>query len=251
MTEFKAYSCMETEEYIGAVIFAKSNLEARKIAANEFNDGHLGGLTVKRAPWADEFGARHLIPISVMVDHGWHFECTWSGITIDSNLYEYGYDWYNPDTKEYEIDASYIGQKPVGFQESVCFAIQEYADKWKEAKRLEKEFNEKQIKIYQNYVLSKLPDAVLINEEGYGRSSRITSCEMKTFFNSGLNERYIRSFDIPFSFPGMQHWAALKFDQQPGYYHQMGPIKPHFICANGDVEAFNAWAAQQKEKIKK
>lgn len=84
MTDLKAYSGMEVNsgEWSGAIVFAKSNLEARKMIANEFNEGELGGLQVTRAKWADQYGSRSKVPIEDMIYHNWHFECWWSGIHI-------------------------------------------------------------------------------------------------------------------------------------------------------------------------
>src|SRR5690606_20613022 len=116
---------METYEYQGAIIFAKSNIEARRWSANEFNDGELVGMSVKRAPWADKYGSGSKIPAADMVDAGWHFECSYSGARIDSDLYYYGIECYNEETKEYYQDTTCVGKEPVGFQHGPVFACQE------------------------------------------------------------------------------------------------------------------------------
>lgn len=248
MTDLKAYACMEPYENTGAVIFAKSNIEARRWGADEFHDGELAGMIVNRAPWADKYGSRNKVPISVMVDNGWHFECCWSGVTIDSEIYEYGVEIWNPQTNEYEYDETLKGKEPVGFQESIYFACQEYADKWYEYKRLEKEFHEQELKYYRGIVLKNFPDAILMNGEGYMRRESIGSYDMKSgdFIGHGL--RYVNGLHIPFGFPGMKHWAALEYRQPE--YGKIGPTCPDFICANGDLEEFKKWSVGQKEKIK-
>lgn len=251
MTELKAYACLETGEYMGAVIFAKSNIEARRLSANEFNEGEIGGMQVKRAPWADKYGSRSKIPISVMVDHGWHFECCWSGVTIDSDLYQDGHSYYDHITKEYIWDENLIGKEPVGFQDGICFACEEYAEKHWEAKRIEKEFDDEEIKYYRSIVIKNFPDAELLNDEGYMRREWISSRDMETSNFLGFGPRYVHEVHIPFSFPGMEHWAALEFRQPSSYYGMhMGPLKPFFICANGDKEKFEKWTREQKEKYK-
>lgn len=250
MAELKAYSCMETEsgEWTGAIIFAKSNLEARKEAANDFNNGELGGLQVKRAPWADEYGARHKVPISEMIHHGWHFECHWSGQTINLETYEYGIEIYNQETKEYHVDESTIRREPVGFQEGCVFACQEYADNWQLSKKIEQEFNETQLEIYKQMILDQLPDAKFLNEDGYQKRQWIGSRDAKTGDFLGLGERVLSEFHIPIDFPGKKHWAALEF-RQPRY-SEIGPTRPQFISASGDHEAFTNWMKEQKEKYK-
>lgn len=246
MTELKAYACLEPYENTGAVIFAKSDIEARRRSANEFHDSEIGGMSVKRAPWADKYQGRQNIPIEVMVDHGWHFECCWSGVTIDSDLYYEGREIYNRETQEYELDKTLIGNKPVGFQEGLVFACQEYADEYHKYKAIEKEFNDEQLKYWRGIVLKNFPDAILSDKkDGYMRDERITSFDMKSNWFRGHGLRYVESVHIPFEFPGMKHWAALTF-RQPD--HRIGPSHPEFTCANGDVEVFTAWAKEQKEK---
>src|SRR4051812_28465441 len=84
-----AYAVTETYENTGRIVFADRPIDARKIGAGEFNDGQLGGLSVRRAPWADRFGTARALPARVCIDEGWHFECSGCGATIDSDwLYE-------------------------------------------------------------------------------------------------------------------------------------------------------------------
>lgn len=242
---------METSsgEWTGAILFAKTNLEARKWAANEYNDGELGGMQVTRAPWADEYGSSGKIPVKEMIYHGWHFECYWSGRTIQETLY-YGEDsFYNHETKEWEEDQSFIGKEPVGFQYGPVFACQEYSDLWHESKRLEKEFHEEQLKLYRAMVFKRLPDAVLINsEERYGQREYISSMPIEDRGFNTIGKRYVTDVNIPIEFPGMKHWASLEHRQLDYRYH--GPTKPRFICASGDLEVFQAWVDEQKEKYK-
>lgn len=235
-------------EWTGAVLFAKSNIEARKKAANEFNDGELGGLRITRAPWADEYGSRAKIPVSEMIHHGWHFECCWSGATINEDTYYEGLELYNYETKEYYWDETLKGQKPVGFQEGLVFACQEYADEYYEYKRKEKEYHEEQYEYYKAILLKRLPDAVIIDEDRFGSRMHISSRDMKTSHFEGLGHRYTYQVHIAFDFPGRKYWAALEY-RQPESYKQ-GPTEPEFACASGDLEVFEKFAKDQKEKYK-
>lgn len=249
-SELKAYACLEPYENTGAIIFAKSNIEARRRSADEFHDGDISGMSVKRAPWADKYGARQNVPIWDMVWHGWHFECCWSGIRIDEDLY-YEYEGYSLDEEDEDGNElfykSFVGKKPVGYQEGLCFASQEYADNWEEYKRIEKEFHEEQLKYYRGIVLKNLPDAVLMDDERYYQcNEHISSRDMKTDNFQGLGPRRLYEVYIPIDFPNRKHWAALEFRQPE--YGKYGPTKPVFVCANGDLEVFEKWAAEQKVK---
>lgn len=246
MTELKAYACLEPYENTGAIIFAKSNIEARRISADEFHDGDIAGMSVKRAPWADKFGSRYKVPIKDMVEHGWRFECCWSGITIDEYIYDYGVEIYDAETEEGAWDETVKGKEPVGFQEGLCFACQEYADEYYEEQRKRKEFEEEKLKYYRNIVLKNFPDAILVNSENrYGWKEHIYTEKV-----NGTENRIVQQVRIPFSFPGMKHSASLEVYRNYVNYENQGPIMPAFYCANGDKEAFEAWAKEQKEKYK-
>lgn len=246
MTELKAYACMETYEYTGAVIFAKSNIEARKAAANEFNDNQLGGMSVKRAPWADKYGSRGNIPIDDMIDHGWHFECWHSGIRLDSELYDYGTEEYNFDTEEYEEDTSFVGKKPVGFQDGPIFACQEYADRHWEEQRKRKGYESEMLKMYRGLVLRRFPDAVLIDGQKYGQGEHIYSV-----LASDGETRVVEQVTIPFEFPGMKYNASLSVYRNHGRTDSIGPVLPQYMCANGDKELFVKWAREQKKRMRR
>src|SRR5215217_3472 len=248
MTELKAYACMETYEYTGAILFAKTNLEARKWAANEYNDGELGGMSVHRAPWADQYASTGKIPVEQMIWHGWHFECFWSGVRMDEGLYNGENDKYNEKTGEWETEDFFLDKKPIGFQYGPVFACQQYADEYAESKRIEKEFHEEQLKYFRAMILARLPDAVLVNGVGYEKGEYISSRDMKTDGWNSLGERRIHEVSLSIEFPGMKHWAALKLHQPS--YGKIGPTKPYYTCANGDLEVFQAWVDEQKEKYK-
>lgn len=245
MTELKAYSCMETYsgEWKGAIIFAKTNLQARKWAANEFNDGELGGLQVTRAPWADKYGSRSKVPAWDMIEHGWHFECYHSSVIINSDTYYDGVEIYDSETETYIHDPETINQFAVGFQDGPIFACQKYHDEYYEEKRKKKEFEEESVKPYREIVLKRLPDAVLIDSDAkFGSREYIYSISS----DKEKDIRVVEEISIPFEFPGQKHWAALKLRREPDTYQTIGPMKPYFVCASADLEAFYAWEDKQK-----
>lgn len=51
----KAYSYLETDEFTGGIVFAKSNIEARRIGANILNMDGIGGMTVSRRKDLDKY----------------------------------------------------------------------------------------------------------------------------------------------------------------------------------------------------
>lgn len=70
-----AVSDGEDSEGRGCILFAKSNIEARRKGANVLDCDGIGGLTCRRATWADEFAAVGSVPAAVMIANGWWPEC--------------------------------------------------------------------------------------------------------------------------------------------------------------------------------
>ena len=82
----RAYVVLENDERSGAIYFARHAITARKAGANEYGDGELSYVTCNRAPYADQFAETGMVPASVLVENGWHFECGSCGHRIDDDL---------------------------------------------------------------------------------------------------------------------------------------------------------------------
>jgi len=78
-----AYAVQEEDEGTGGIVFARSNVEARRRGSSEFGDGDFNWGKATRARWADAY-APGPVPISVMIENGWWFCCQHTGIRIDS-----------------------------------------------------------------------------------------------------------------------------------------------------------------------
>ena len=120
----KAYTAVEelSGEYSGTVVYAKSNVEARRKAANELNDGEFGGLRVIREPQLDKY-TRASIPMDVMINIGWWIDCSNCGVRVNADMYE--------DEEEYE------GKTPVGTFFGVGFCCEECSKEWQARKEIE------------------------------------------------------------------------------------------------------------------
>ena len=79
----KAFAVTEECDNNGSIMFAATNIEARRRGADRYNDGELRGISCRRAPWADRFAESGKVPAKVMIAHGWHFDCCGCGATID------------------------------------------------------------------------------------------------------------------------------------------------------------------------
>lgn len=78
-----AYIVQEDHEGMGDIIFAASPIEARRAGANEWNDGELGGMHVKRCPGLDAAINDPREVRRTLIDLGWWFDTPDGEITAD------------------------------------------------------------------------------------------------------------------------------------------------------------------------
>ena len=73
----KAYSVTDPDPYEAGscIVFANTDIEARKRGADVLNLDEIGGLKCKREPWADQYEAENKIPATEMLAHGWALMC--------------------------------------------------------------------------------------------------------------------------------------------------------------------------------
>lgn len=241
----KCYICNDTySQENWEIYFADSNIQARKWFANEHNDGELGGIRCVRAPGLDKYKVAHEIPVRVLIDMNWHFECYWSGIEVNYDLYDNeGYDGWNFKEKKYEW-IEFKNKEPIGFYNRPVFACKEWEEEYYEEKKRRKEFEDGWFSFYERMILNRLPDAKLIyDSEKYG--------QRRHAYSERANKVYCLSqMIIPFAFPGMKHWASLELRREPCSVSFIGPIQPKYYCANGDKETFEKWAEEQKKLFK-
>ena len=212
-TKRKAYSFIEPCNNAGAIYFANSNIEARKIGANEFNDGELGGVTCSRAPWADKYVGEG-IPIWKMMAEGWNFECCGCGITMDI------------DTLEDEgIDFT----KSIGTQHSMCFCQQSCKQKYQQERQEIEALQDYYIHLFKDMIASKFGH-VEFSENAFQRHAYVTK---------HLGVFNLQQCRVTFKLPGITYEASLEYWFK---YQEMGPIKPFYMCAKCDREAFEAIA---------
>lgn len=252
----KAYVCRDASPYSEGfceIYFKKTNIEARKAYANEHMDGEIGGISCKREPRLDKFEASHKIPVSFLVlQMGWWFEeCAYSGLRITEDLYYEGHEIYNFETKEYEWSEELVGKEPSGFLDYSTFACKEYEEIYIKNEKARLKWEREQAKTYIDIVLKRLPDAEIIHEDGLLPKPYIYSVNANGSFSGDEKSRVVEQAKVEFSYPGMKYWAALEMRRDFYNFEKYGPLKPKFICASGDLETFEAWAKEQKEKVNK
>ncbi|MBO9459007.1 hypothetical protein [Labrenzia sp. R5_0] len=226
----KAYSVQETFEHTGAIIFAERNIEARKWGAGEFNDGELGGLMVYRAPWADRYREYGKIPASEMIAHGWWFECVECGERLSE-------DWLYDNRRSLD--------DIIGHQGGAVFCCTGCARRFYSIKRRRKAEEQRAIDAFKGIVRRRFPDAVF-NDSVEDDSNRFSE-RHHAYVIPGKGGWHWQQVVVSFQFPGMKYGAAQLMLNET---RSIGPALATFSCCNGDKEAFEAFAEQQKTLVK-
>lgn len=88
MSELKAFHA-QGEEY-GKIIFAKSHVEARRVAAGELGCEFQEVESCRRLPMLDKYAATGKVPAKDLIEnHGWWFECAGCGTRVDAENFDY------------------------------------------------------------------------------------------------------------------------------------------------------------------
>lgn len=223
MSGRKAYAVLEEVENTGGIVFAKHAIVARREGANQFAGGEFDYVSCRRAAWADEFAENGDVPISVMVAHGWHFECGSCGSRIDEDML------WERDLRPTDIVGS---QHSAAYCNAVCEARYNL-------RRAEAVYRERRwIRRFEKIIKRRFP-GVTIGNKDWGKPHAHAS--------NSKGKWTIQQVWVSFDFPGSQYGpASLRYNRD--YPDKVGrPAKPHWSCAGGDREAFEAFAASCKQ----
>lgn len=215
--QLKAFAVTEEDEGAGGIIYAKHNIVARRVGANEYAGGEIAYVSCRRAPWADKY-AETALPVSVMIENGWHFECAGCGRKIDSDFL-------------WETDR--LPEDVIGHQHSAayCDAVCEAHDALDKAQR--KKLETRWLRRFTKIVKRRFPD--LHPYHAYAYASRRPDGQLS-----------LRQVAVEFDFPGREHsMARLQWRKKDSW--EKTQKKPHYTCSAGDKEAFETYAAAGKE----
>jgi len=232
----KAYAVLEEYENTGGIFYARHAVVARRNGANEHADGEFSAVTCRRAHWADDYYGKGL-PISVMVQHGWHFECAGCGRRIDEDMA----DWRGQTRDEHSfrqilsIARRYRKWEPshiVGTQHGIAFCTSQCHDEHEAHEAERKRRQAHAIEVFRRRVLKRFPDAKLVDDP-----SRLRPHAFATM-NKG--RWCVEQVSVEFEFPGMKHGPAqYRWDRRDIWRDRR---KPYFTCCAGDKEAFEEYA---------
>ncbi len=220
--KLRAWSVTEEDEGTGGIIFAKHGITALKNGACQFGSGEWEYYKARRASWADAYAETGDLPASVMVQHGWHFECSGCGVRIDEDL---------PDMQR--RFRNWTSDEVIGSQyRAWCTARCHDEDMAERADR--KRFEGLVIGLMTRLVKRRFPSVEIIHERKNLDPHVYVTKDQHGFWR-------LRDATVSFDFPGMEIAPAnYRWNREASY----GDRKPHFTCCAGDKEAFETFAAQ-------
>lgn len=215
-----AYSYMETDEWTGGIVFAKSNIEARRIGANLLNMDEIGGMQVNRRKDLDRFEATG-VPASLLVSQGWRFECHGCGLRLDDYSLE---------------DARLPVSGVVGVESGRIYCCHTC--------RMEARADDAAREAFGAAFLDMLKDVVRARFPGI--EHHFGEHRQHVFVPHRMRPLVVVQARVSFAFPGMKIGPATMEYHHCGQHgsHLIGPVRPVFYCCNGDREAFEAFVAE-------
>lgn len=212
-----AYAVTENNEGTGGIVFARHAVVARREGADQYGDGEFDYVSCRRAPWADHCAADHIVPVSLMVEHGWHFECGGCGCRIDSDIF-----W----------DRDVLPEDIIGTQHSTAYCTPLCEARHNLERAEAKHVETRWIRRFKKIVKRRFPEAEIIeNDDRFCRPHAYSA------FRHG--KRRVEQVIVSFRVPGLTVGPAnLRIDTTGS---KRG--KPHWTCCNGDRDAFEAYAA--------
>lgn len=216
----KAYALTEEYEGTGGIYFADYPIVARRQFAEEFNEGELRGISCRRAPWADKCKASP-VPASLMIDHGWRFECSGCGQTVDIDYLE---------DNDLNVD------EVIGSQFSQIFCSPQCHFDWQvleaERKAVQVDFIHK----VRERIRRRLGDVSFVSG-GFQEHCYATKRQ---------GHWVVEQCRVSIDFPGRKHSpAAFEYRFE---YRQVGPPRIAASCAQGDLDVFTPWVTEREKK---
>lgn len=215
-----AYSVLESCEWTGGIVFAKSNIEARRVGASLWGDGEIRGMIVNRRRDLDKYEARG-VPASVLVEEGWHFECSGCGVRID----------------DYNLEENGLSPRHVvGVEGGRVYCSHACRMGAKADEAAAEALGEAFLEMLRDMVRVRFPNA----DHCFGEHK--THAYVPRWSSPSVVEQAV----VSFSFPGMTFGpASLEYRRATNAdgSHVIGPVRPDYYCSNGDREAFEKFAS--------
>jgi hypothetical protein len=203
------------------IVFAPSDIVARRKGAAELDWEEIGGLKCTRTHWADEYEAAGVVPAAAMLANGWSLTC----FGCDQTIYDGGtVTRYGEDDEEYEEEVS-----PIGTQHC-CYCSAECESKFLAERARRKRGERRFWDALAREALRKLPG---ITVEGKGRHHRYFGAHSKSGRDRAI------CFVVAFTFPGSKYGGSYRYDLD----YEATKGERQVLIANGDMAAWEAFRA--------
>lgn len=252
------------------VVFERHAITAKRRFADELGY-HLSDITCRRMPAWDHFAAQGYVPALARIDAGWRYECMGCGTDIDDAFIgtrarsEDGYEEWLLD-REYGPDLTRAVMAPIEPKPEHVWCCQQCYDDDMRARAKRRRWEERVHAWLVRRLRRRLPDAVPhpLPDAAPGDCSVWGRGEDQSYVyvRAGklvyhrdrhlrdLQSHWIRSHEVKearlgFTWPGAQYGPAMFriVDNRP-----IGKKRSaQFYVANGDREAFEAWADAQRQ----
>lgn len=209
----------------GCIVFAKSNIEARRLGASELDLDEIGGLSCCRARWADQYEPSRIVPAAVMLANNWVLVCA----GCEQIIYEGGtvsrwVETADGETEEVEIDVDPVGTQHAAYCTPECRDREVWRRAWM------KRGDRRCLEVFKRELLRRHPGVVVRGDH---------HCYFGTHSKSGRGRALC--FVVRFDFPGSKYGGSYRYDL--GYEAARG--KREVLIANGDVDAWHAFCGSQ------
>jgi len=220
-----AFAVTEEDEGTGGIVFARHAIVARREGANEYAGGEFDYVSCRRASWADHCAESRVVPASLMIEHGWHFECGGCGNRID---------------EDYLAERDLRLEDVQGFQHTSvhCSPLCEARHN---LRRAEAKYRETRwIRRFEKIIKRRFPDATIIRSSDH--------CKPHAYATQDRDGKWrIEQVIVSFNWPGQDIGpACLRIDTRTEWprngksFHKRS--KPYWTCCTGDRAAFEAYA---------
>lgn len=220
----RAYAVLEKGENTGGIIFARSDIDARKRGSCEWSDGDITSVECRRAQWADEYAATGRVEAKAAIAHGWRFECSGCGLTIDEYLLS---------------EEGMAVEGVIGMMDELVFCCAGCKERHDATEARKKAYGAAFLEELRTVVRQRFGDVTFADEDRWRPHVYVYEQE---------GAMCIRDSAIHFHFPGEQIAPASLIYRHDYGRHERGPQPLHYSCCNGDRQAFEAFAASTKKR---
>lgn len=219
-----AYTVTDKSEGTGGIIFAASSAAARRLGAQQFSDGDFSSMDCRRASYADGFAVTGRVPAYVLVEQGWHFECSNCGNRIDYDHLA-DKDILPEDVRGDQDCAVYCNR--------VCEAESELERA--QAQRMEKRW----LRRFRKIIKTRFPEATFPTS-GYHKEHAYASRHKGKW--------RLEQIRVPFHLPCTTHGPAMLSieDRRPRMNETLNrkTFRPQWTCCEGDVAEFKLYISR-------